>query len=109
MYNICRTRDTYADPVTTFCPVAGIIDEDHKFADICIYAEGTPSAKIYLNSHMLLEALENGKALLEELSPKPVKAEPKAKPVVEEVQEPVETVEEKPKKRSLRELQKEAS
>lgn len=86
MFVFKPTTKTYSDPVAaTFTPGIPFGREKSK-GDICLLHEGFSASKIFLNSHVLREAILNSKDYLEEVlqlritdkvgkEPKKVKAE----------------------------------
>ena len=115
MYRICKTADTHADPVITFCPIASLVDDKNKYADLCLMAEGTTSSRVYLNSSMLLEAIANSLTLLNDIAStqglhiavRKLEKNTKKEKIVDDNKESItkETIDEKPK--SLKDLKKE--
>lgn len=67
MFVFKPTAKTYSDPIAaTFVP--GIpFGREKSRGDICLLHEGFSSSRIYLNSHVLREAILNSKDFLEEV------------------------------------------
>ena len=67
MFVFKPTTKTYSDPVSaTFTPGIPFGREKSK-GDICLLHEGFAASKIFLNSHVLREAILNSKEYLEEV------------------------------------------